>query len=756
MSAQAAGIELAKDLDILWVATASFLVLIMQAGFLMLETGMVRAKNTINVAVKNLMDIAFGAIIYFVFGYALMFGLSKSGIIGSNLFFLEGLDNGRQLLFFFFQATFMATAATIVSGAVAERIKFHAYTVITLFISGFIYPIFGHWAWGGGWLGEMGFADFAGSTVVHSVGGWVALAGALVIGPRKNKYVNGQAREISGHDMAASVLGAFLLWFGWFGFNGGSLLVVNDTLPLILINTFLAAAAGAVAAFLFSNLVHRKTSVEYGINGLLAGLVSITAGCNVVTPASSLIIGGIGGIVAILAMLFVDKILRIDDVIGAFAVHAAAGIWGTLATALFFKEGFSMEFLGVQALGVLVAAVWSFGLGFLVFWILRIFNALRVPPEHEEKGLNISEHGAHSIWIDLMNSMQEIAQGAGDLSRRLASEPGTQVGAIAELFNHILENLSQMVKLIQDGSNRLMNSSKQIADATEQISGEIQEQSATMEEISAIVDSFKDSLEKVNSLLDSQYLAMERAKSSSEDLRIGFQNLVQEIESSRREASQELENSRSGRQHLQGLVGAMDHIQKSSDSLEQLTKILTEISDRLSLLSLNASIEAARSGEAGKGFAVVAGEVNKLAETTSLHTKEARNYIEEVRSNIQLGGVALEETVQSMDQVDQGIKRLDQYMGKTSQNAEQFEVSLKEIFTTIEDGVKNSGKIGEIIHERSKELQEIFSMINQTTDILNELSARSEALNNAGVNVKYSSKEMDLLVRDYRVDNTVH
>ncbi len=395
-----------ERLDIIWTVIAAFLVFFMQAGFAMVETGFTRAKNTVNIMMKNLMDFAFGSIAFFLIGFALMFGKSN-GIFGTTHFALTGTDPAsadRIWTFLIFQTVFAATAATIVSGAMAERTKFSAYLIYSVIISAFIYPIFGSWAWGGlldggGWLEKLGFVDFAGSTVVHSIGGWLALSGAVMLGPRIGKYgPGGSPRAIPGHNIALAALGVFILWFGWFGFNPGSTLAADGSVGRIAVTTNLAAAAGAVSAMLSSWLVLKKPDASMALNGVLAGLVAITAGCAAVSPIGALIIGLIAGFLVVVSVLFIDRRLRIDDPVGAVSVHGVCGAFGTLAVGLFALEGglfygHGPRLLAVQALGVLTAFVWAFGLGLGLFYLLKITVGLRVSDDEELLGLDIGEHG---------------------------------------------------------------------------------------------------------------------------------------------------------------------------------------------------------------------------------------------------------------------------------------------------------------------------------------------------------------------------
>ncbi|MFC1579762.1 ammonium transporter [Thermodesulfobacteriota bacterium] len=387
--------------DYVWTLVAAALVFFMQAGFSLVEAGFTRAKNVINIMMKNLMDFSMGSIAFWAIGFGLMFGASKTGWFGFSGFFLSDFKPGGDpwvLAFWMFQVVFCATAATIVSGAMAERTKFSGYLIYTIFISAIIYPIFGSWAWGGlyhggGWLEKLGFIDFAGSTVVHSVGGWAALAGAIVLGPRLGKYgKDGSVKPILGHNMSLAALGVFILWLGWFGFNPGSTTAANKDIAMIFVNTNLAAAAGAVLAMFTSWLKFGKPEISMSLNGALAGLVAITAPCASVSPLSAVIIGAIAGILVVFSVIFFDRI-RVDDPVGAISVHGVNGAWGTLAAGIFNIGGTSLTIIGVQVLGIVVCFVWTFGAAYLMFKLIDKIAGLRVSPEEEAEGLDMSEHG---------------------------------------------------------------------------------------------------------------------------------------------------------------------------------------------------------------------------------------------------------------------------------------------------------------------------------------------------------------------------
>lgn len=407
---EAAGAAIGLDISInnIWLLVATFLVMFMQPGFALVEAGFTRSKNTANILMKNLMDFAVGSITYWLVGYSIMYG-GSSPIIGdfslaafnpANDTYGAGYSDYSDIMF---QTVFAATAATIVSGAMAERTKFNAYLIYSLVISLLIYPISGGWVWkSGGWLKTLGFIDFAGSTVVHSVGAWVGLTGAVMLGPRIGKYVNGKAKAIPGHNLALGALGVFILWFGWFGFNPGSELAATgdstSNIARVALTTNLAAAAGAIAAMLVAWARYKRPTLSLSLNGALAGLVAITAGCAAVSPLGAVIIGTLAGIVLVFSVEFIDQVVKIDDPVGAISVHGVCGALGTLLVGLFATDGGlfyggGFKQLGIQAIGVVSIGAWALLTGFILFSILKATNGLRVTKRIEEEGLDVYEHG---------------------------------------------------------------------------------------------------------------------------------------------------------------------------------------------------------------------------------------------------------------------------------------------------------------------------------------------------------------------------
>ncbi len=434
-----------SSVNTIWVLVAAALVFFMQAGFAMVETGLTRAKNTGNILMKNMMDFSIGTVLFWLFGFGIMFA-GSSALIGGFDFLSRGsyadiLPAGvSKYAFMIFQTVFCATAATIVSGAMAERTKFLSYCVYSAVISGLVYPVSGHWIWGGGWLAQLGFHDFAGSTAVHMVGGISALIGAIILGPRIGKYdKNGKSRAIPGHSLPLAALGVFILWFCWFGFNGGSTVSAEggalESMGKIFVTTNIAAAVASLAVLILTWILYKKPDVSMTFNGALAGLVGITAGCDAVTPSGAAAIGLICGILVFVGIEFLDKVVKVDDPVGAVGVHGICGATGTLLVGLFATDGGLLygggfKLLGVQALGVISVAGWVVVTMTVFFLIIKKTIGLRASREEEIIGLDISEHGLESGYGDFSIIDRSGLDLASDLNGRVAITPEGVAAAI--------------------------------------------------------------------------------------------------------------------------------------------------------------------------------------------------------------------------------------------------------------------------------------------------------------------------------------
>ena len=463
---------LQANLDTFWLLICAILVFLMQSGFMCLESGLSRNKNSINVALKNVTDFGIAVVTFWAFGFALMYGTSIMGLFGNRFYFFTTHVAGYQT-YFVFQAMFVATAATIISGAVAERLKFLSYVIITFVTSGFLYPVVGHWAWAFnfdnptekfGWLGKMGYIDFAGASVVHSVGGWVALSILLIIGNRTGRFREGAKKTFQGSNTPMAALGALILWFGWFGFNGGANGAMDLKVPLILINTFLSASFGLIFSSLMGVIILKKPEPLFMITGPLAGLVSITAGCAHVNPSEAILIGSIGGIVSGSTIVLLEKI-KIDDVVSAIPVHLACGIWGTIAVAIFGNfemmgiEKTRLEQLTVQLIGIGSIGGFCFFSSFIIFKLINSVFPLRVGKIEEELGLNISEHNASTDTHELLEVLTKQAK-SEDYSMRAPQDPFTDSGIIGTQYNVLMDRLEQSENQKNKWKNRVSNEIK--------------------------------------------------------------------------------------------------------------------------------------------------------------------------------------------------------------------------------------------------------------------------------------------------------
>ncbi|WP_010093596.1 ammonium transporter [Ornithinibacillus scapharcae] len=422
--------ELEVAINLIWVMLGAILVFFMHAGFALVESGFTRSKNTLNILMKNFLTISVSTILFFIVGYGFMFGDTTGALIGTNGFFLHDVED---IGFFVFQAMFIATCATIMSGAVAERMKLGSYMLIVVFMTALVYPVVGHWVWqGDGWLTNLGFSDFAGSTVVHLTGATGALLVVLILGPRIGKYHGKRINVIQGHNIPLGALGVFILWLGWFGFNGGSTLAADPNLvPMVIGTTLLSTSAALISSALYTKVKYQKVDASLSLNGVLAGLVGITAGCAEISLGGSIIVGLISGVLLVEGIRFFDRKLKVDDPVGAITVHGLLGIWGTLAvglfstsTGLFYGNGLTQ--LGIQALGVIAVISWvSITIGGFTYFINKLVP-IRVTKEEEIAGLDFTEHGSNAYdfkeTIFITEEIDELNLGLG-LAARLNNIP---------------------------------------------------------------------------------------------------------------------------------------------------------------------------------------------------------------------------------------------------------------------------------------------------------------------------------------------
>lgn len=718
--------SLQTNINYLWVLLSAALVFIMQAGFMCVESGLATAKNSINVAIKNLADFVLASTLFWAVGFGLMFGFSNSGLFGSTDFFMDLTDPWR-VVFFVFQAVFVGTAATIDSGAVAGRTKFGSYLVISSLVSVLIYPIFGHWAWGSllhgdvaaGWLEKMGFIDFAGSTVVHSVGGWVALAGCIVVGPRIDKYnPDGSINTIPPHNMTLAYLGTFILFFGWFGFNCGSTLEVTSDIAGIAMNTMLAGSFGCISASALSwvKSPFKRPEGEMIANGLLGGLVGITAGCASVETVGASFIGLGAGVVVYFGTHLIEKVLKVDDVVGAIAVHGVCGAWGTISLGFFITpehlgDVSRMHQIFVQAVGVLTCFLWAFGMAYLLLKIVdKYMGGMRVSMEDEKMGLNIAEHGARSTLVEIAESMQ-YATKSNDFSDhvKVEVEIGTDIGDIAHYFN-------QMIDAIQYEQGRSRNALSSLKEQREAADEELRKFYTYLKEnvtnVGEETKRISGFLENSVSMAQNMVSAVGQIVDKSDLLLSSLSHVGQDTEKATDIVEKAVSKSNDGKQ-------IVDRLGASAREIGKVVAQIKNIASQTNILSLNANIEASRAGEAGKGFKVVADEVKALASQSTSSTEEISLKVNDIQDNTTTA-------IDSIVTIGESIDEISQINDRIFQTVKEQEASFETIRKVVDDTALSAKEMMDQINEVKSAVAVISQKNEESFDELENLFEKTK------------------------------
>ncbi len=725
------------DLDYVWVILSAALVFFMQAGFMALEAGMARSKNSINVAIKNLTDFVIGVVGFWVIGFGLMFGRSKLGLFGTTDFLIT-LKDPWTAAFFMFQSVFVGTAATIDSGAICERAKLKQYILLSFLMSVLMYPVFGHWAWGSflhgsdplsggaGWLERLGFKDFAGSSVVHSAGGWMALAGIIVVGPRLGKFekdpVTGRLRSIRQFqpgDMRFVFLGTFVLFFGWFGFNCGSTLSATPDIAGIALNTTIAACFGCIVSSLLSWVTHPQKKIEGGMiaNGVLGGLVAITAGCAYVDTTGAAIIGVIAGFVVFYGSHFVEKVLKLDDVVGAVPVHGFCGAWGTFAVGIFItKEHLGdltrLHQIGVQGLGVAVCFAWSFGLGILLYFLVdRLAGGVRVSEEDEILGLNVAEHGATSSLLDLAQSMDSLTRtGNFEGHQGVAVDYGTEVGDLAQIFNQMIGRIKLALsesKRQQALAERMLEESRKQQNLTEEAKRELEQTRQSSEEhrqgyisqANSMVSSVIQKADEIRSKMENTTQVTAQMYGSFKDLTTTLGSMLESLSrvyEKMREMglvnSSAAETARKTKLDIHELNGIAKEI-------DGMIEFINDIAEKTHVLSINTAIEAARSADA-KGFSVISKEVRRLSQLTASAAVDIGSKIKGIEDRIS-------HVVASMDTIGAIVDRIEDLNSSMLHAVEENEAYTHSLETKTKDTIDAVETVSHDVDDVVEEVREV-------------------------------------------------
>ncbi|MEE9149514.1 MAG: ammonium transporter [Candidatus Tectomicrobia bacterium] len=712
-------VTLQLNLNYVWVLAAAALVFLMQAGFMCLESGLARAKNSINVAIKNLADFVLAVASFWAIGFGLMFGASQAGIIGTSDFFIS-VDNTWRAAFFIFQVVFVGTAATIDSGAIAGRTRFGAYLLLSVLVSVLIYPLFGHWAWASllhgeqqGWLEALGFIDFAGSSVVHSVGGWVALAGVIVIGPRLGKFdADGTPRRIQPHNMTLAYLGTFILFFGWFGFNGGSTLEAGPAIAPIILNTILAAVFGCISCATLSwfGSPFKRPEGEMIMNGLLGGLVAITAGCASVNAVGAVCIGLIAGVVVYGSCRFIEYRLKLDDVVGAIAVHGVCGAWGTLAVGIFITganlgETSRWTQIIVQGTGVLTCFVWAFGVAYILMKMINRFSPLRVTPEDERQGLNVAEHGATSGVLDLAHAMHD-ATSTGNFTEgaKVEVEHGTEIGDLAQGFNHMVDTVQNALTASAKSLRQVEAQRQATAESRQQYLATTEEHVKSLLEESAEISTMTQDTARKTATMSSA--VMEAAGA--------MQKISTSLELVTQQTDQAVCMSAEATHIVSAGTTAADILEKSAEEIGTVVEMISNIASQTNMLALNAQIEASRAGESGKGFAVVATQVKTLAKQSAEAAGSIRVQIENMQKHTSTVLTAISDVSKALA----GIQGINNTVAAT---IEEETVNTTALSQSVTKAAENANEASKLVAQVAMSVQEISHQVKDTYTSIKQL-----------------------------------
>ncbi len=772
------------NIDHIWTMTAACLVFFMQGGFLLLEAGLVRSKNSINVAQKNIADFILATVCFGAIGFMMMFGTSVGGLIGFdwNLLAFDQVEDWT-FTFFIFQVVFCGTAATIVSGAVAERMKFGGYLAVTLLIAFLIYPVYGHWAWGNllvaenePFLAAMGFVDFAGSTVVHSVGGWVALAAVLVLGPRLGRYdKDGKPVDIHGHSPVLATFGCMVLWIGWIGFNGGSTTAGTPAFAHIIANTVVAGAIGGLVGLFVGRKMDGHYRPDRSINGVLGGLVGITAGCDVVSLWGAIFIGGGSAVVVAFGADFLERKLKVDDVVGAVSVHAFAGAFGTIALAFVavpgaFGETGMWTQAGVQVIGVALGFVWAFVLPFFLLKVIdKMFKGgMRVSEEDEINGLNFAEHAATMGASHVLREMEHVFAGAqGEEEPHANFIAADEADEIAFYFKRLMDRNATLVGGMEKTTSVLVNASQKLAGMSTELSAQAEQTQSRAFELEDTTVAVSGNMHQMASGVGEAGNLAKSIAQSADEMSLTVKSVAEEI----RNVVGSIDEIYTTTGETQNLLGnAVGEVRMGRDKMKALgdaaqstgevLNMISDIANQTNLLALNATIEAARSGEAGKGFAVVAGEVKNLADQTAKAIADIEQRVNTMQDGAREAVSVMEKIAGLVEHVNEAADGINSAVNRQSTAAEKISGRLGEMtdMTTYVAGEIN--RVANDTHSASTMAGDAASQTGNLNDGILDVKqaailSRTQAgeLKGEAEEISRSASELNKLVKSLSLHN---